>query len=205
MALTNSLAVNKLTSVFFAVNRPNIIGTDDGESVVDFDAFVSESHSVEAEVTTYPIETGEQIADHIIDMPRELTVRAISTTTPIQLGGGLGNAANIISNIGNAFEDESDILKPSGRAWHNLIAMMRQKQPISITTILGHYSSMVLVGLNTVSDEDTGEDLFVDMAFKEVFYLTEDGVSSNIEKIEKPGLFDSFTSKSEGHKDLVEL
>jgi hypothetical protein len=205
MAWQNSLVVNKLTSVFFAINRPNIIGSDDGTSVVDFDEFISESHSVEAQVTSYPIETGEQIADHIIDMPRELTIRAISTTTPIQLGGGLENVGNIVSNIGNMFKDESDILKPSGRAWHNLIAMMRQKVPISITTILGHYSSMVLVGLNTVSDEDTGEDLFVDMEFKEIFYLTEDGVSSNISKIEEPGLFDAFTDKSEGHKDLLEF
>jgi len=201
---TDKLIPSKLTSIFFAVNRPNIIGSDKG-TVVQFDAFVSETHSVEAMTTDYPIETGEQIADHIVHQPRELTIRAIAGTTPIQLYGGLGNAGEMVTNIiKNPFRDESKILNRAGRAWNDLIAQLRVGVPVSITTLLGHYDSMTIVSLVATSDEETGRDLYVDIGLKEIFYLTENGVSSSIDPVANPNMFDAFMDTIYGHIDLLE-
>lgn len=59
--------------------------------IFQFDAVINEQHSRESTVTSFPVESGQTVTDHVIVAPAELTVQGIITDSPI------GNAKALIT------------------------------------------------------------------------------------------------------------
>lgn len=59
--------------------------------IFQFDAVINEQHSRDAQVTQFPVETGQVVTDHILVMPPEVTVQGIITDSPI------GNRKSLIT------------------------------------------------------------------------------------------------------------
>lgn len=55
--------------------------------VIDFDATISEQHTLSVNVTSHPIETGATMTDHIRPNPDSLTLDFFITNTPISILG----------------------------------------------------------------------------------------------------------------------
>lgn len=64
-----------------------------GACIFQFDAVINEQHSRDAQVTQFPVETGQVVTDHIIVNPPELTVQGIITDSPI------GNARSLLTEV----------------------------------------------------------------------------------------------------------
>lgn len=62
-----------------------------GACIFQFDAVINEQHSRDAQVTQFPVETGQVVTDHIIVAPPEITVQGIITDSPI------GNARSLLT------------------------------------------------------------------------------------------------------------
>ena len=66
---------------------------------IDLDATISDGHQYSNRVTKFPIESGANISDHVIQDPEVVTIKGFVTNAPVKLFGGIGNAVNISRNV----------------------------------------------------------------------------------------------------------
>ena len=198
-------ALNKLSSIFFKINRPNIVGNN-RVGFVRFTAFLSEENRAELEVTDFPIESGASVADHAIFKPRELVINATASNTPMQFFGGVGNIIDQATNIFSNFSTDWETVPTNARRqWQNLISLLYKRTLVNITTVMEVYENMMLVSVVSYSDDTTGGDLFVEMRFKEVIIVdTRKGISSLYVDLENKGLYDKTFNSKYGSLSLLD-
>lgn len=63
-----------------------ILSAEDNPVVVEFDATMSENHDKVTEVTTHPVESGADIADHVRSLPTAFSCEVYVSNTPIEAG-----------------------------------------------------------------------------------------------------------------------
>jgi len=174
--LSNSIT-EKTLGLFFQINRPNIVGA------VSFDAFISESHNITADITQIPLESGALVTDHIIFKPLILNITAVVSNTPLRYFGGLDNLQKGVQLIKDAFTLSGDYRQTfAQKAWISLLTMFSDAQELTITTANSVYPNMVIVAIDTTSDKDTSEILEVNLTFQQIQRRTlghyEDGLLS---------------------------
>ena len=70
--------------------------------LVELDASLSESHSMNATVTEYPVEEGADIADHIRRQPDTITISGIVSDTPLVYLASLQAPSPIVDDLTRA-------------------------------------------------------------------------------------------------------
>lgn len=111
--------------------------------VIQLDAALTANHSADAEVTEHKIETGSNIADHIVVKPKQLRIDGLIVDFPLPgQAGGFGPGS----------------LGFKGRAatlYAQLEALQASGTPIEVRTSLKTYERMVLKGLSAPQDKAT--------------------------------------------------
>lgn len=134
---------------------------------VSFDATIESTLSASVETTTYPLESGIDVADHTLIMPLEYTMTVVVSNNPLQpgitdfIGGGISNFLRIpgIAAIAGAF---SGLLSSSNETHgstvlQTLITQMVARQPVTITDGDITLSDMIITSVTrtrTVENED---------------------------------------------------
>ncbi len=69
-----------------ALHTTSLFYSEDGYSVgsIRFDLIVSESHTLESQVTEHPIENGSVVADHVRQLPRKGSLSGLVTNHPLK-------------------------------------------------------------------------------------------------------------------------
>ena len=93
---------------------------------IDLDLTLRQGHGAEVEVSENPIETGAEIADHVVDVPDVLTIQGLQTDTP-PIGGFPGRAT---------------------LAWRRLKALVRRHELVDVITSTERYRNMMLLRLD---------------------------------------------------------
>lgn len=107
------------------------------------DAVLSESHRFRSRVTTFPVESGSVISDHVINEPEEITLTGHVTNTPIQLlGGALSGAVND-DRVQTAFDV--------------LTALHEDSALVTVVSGLKVYEDMLITSLYFPRDRRTGQ------------------------------------------------
>jgi len=79
------------------------IGVLDGVDGIELDCSVQETHERTATLTQSPVEDGSTISDHVILLPKRLTIEGIVSSTPLGAAGLVGSALSAAASAaGNA-------------------------------------------------------------------------------------------------------
>lgn len=141
---------------FFFTNKP--IGNIGGITV---DATINDSVSYDSGITSFPIEDGSYISDHITLQPYSVSINGIITDTPFFLPNIFENVAfnsSSVSRVKNAYEE--------------LLTLYINKEPFTVITGLDIYSDMFFTSFNIARDANTGHALSFDAKFEKVNYAT---------------------------------
>lgn len=121
------------------------------------DVASAEDHDLQTDVTDYPVEEGGDITDHARNKPDTVTLECIVSDTPL---GQLATFRGLESSL------------PSDDAYARLKAIRAAKEPVTITTSLGIYTSMMLTSLGIPRRPDNGDALRFKVTFKQVVIVT---------------------------------
>jgi len=170
------------------LNRKRLVITDGDNQSLMFDATVSENHLDKSVYTRHPIESGGSISDHKIDEPLQLTVRSIQSNHPPSIVGALittgssfmGNAIGGIGGAAASFGGSkigTELINRAGNdenknraqtAYQMLSDWKKNGIPLSISTGLIPYSSMVISELSSERKAKNAESLDVRVVFEEL-------------------------------------
>lgn len=114
---------------------------------VELDVTIREDHRYSSRVTTYPIEDGSTLSDHIINEPTVLVLEGIVTDTPL---GFLS------------------LFNRSVDAFNRLIQIHQNRQLVTVVTGLKVYPNMVITVLNVPREVRTGQSLRFTIEMQEV-------------------------------------
>lgn len=105
---------------------------------VFLDATLTEDHQYNSRVTSYPIEDGTIISDHIINEPETLSITGIVSDTPLAFLP--------------PFNRSSD-------AFNRLVRIQNNKERITVVTGIKVYTNMVITSLQVPRNTQTGQSL----------------------------------------------
>lgn len=128
-------------------------------STLDLDASPSQTHASEAEVTEHPVETGEQIVDHVRPRPRTLRIEGVVTGEP--LGPRRGGASP---------ESAFDVLE----------RLLEAGRPLTVETSLRTYEQMVLQSWEAPRDAQTGRALLFTATFRQIRIVRSQTVDASL-------------------------
>lgn len=116
--------------------------------ILTLDASVEEAHSVEVEITQFPIETGSNISDHRIRKPKKLRMRGVISNHPLVF------PLTALTMRAGPYGGKRDV-----EAWDKLNALLESEQLLTIITTLKTYENMVLQSISAPRDAARGESL----------------------------------------------
>ena len=117
------------------------------------DGIYREDHRRKSLVTAYPVQSGVNIADHAIREPDKLTLEAVFSAYVQQ---------------GQVYDEDAP-----RRAYAALGQLMEDRVLVTVHTLLGSYSNMLVKDLKATVDESTGRNLLATIEFQEVRELDE--------------------------------
>lgn len=129
------------------------------------DAAITEEHTYNSEVTSYPVEAGSDITDNVRVLPIEITIEGLVSNTPLV---AMANIRNVLSGLDIFAADNTT---PSSNAFDHLRRIRDAREPVSITTSLKLYENMVMESLSFPRDSDTGSSLRFNATFKQVIIV----------------------------------
>lgn len=132
---------------------------------VQFDASVREVHTYSAEATSFPVEDGSVISDHVRRLPDGLEIYGIVTNTPVVYLASLFAPSPIVE----------DFLRPTDRveaALNEIIRIMEKSELVDVITSLKEYRNMALLRSSIVRDADKGNILDCTMTLRSISIVT---------------------------------
>lgn len=162
------MAINLL----FGRREPGKIGE------LELDATLNETHDYANDVTSFPVESGAEISDHIKREPERITIEGFVTDTPVKfLGGQLGQNLDVTDR--NRVKDSFETLMAiAGYDYPDQVdsrtATPNTAQIIDVVTGLRVYSNMVMTRLSIPRNNRTGKALRFTAEFTRIrFTLSE--------------------------------
>jgi len=129
--------------------------------LVTFDASVSEQHTKTAEVTSYPVEDGVDITDHIRRQPEEVAINGIVSNTPICYLASLLAPSPLKNDLTSASERAE-------LAYSEMQRVMDSGELVSVVTSLRDYDNMAIISLSVTRDAANGNVLNANVTMREV-------------------------------------
>jgi len=138
--------------------------------VLELDATVSDGHEYANELTSYPVEDGADITDHIRRHPERVTIEGFITNSPVKYFGGEGKVGNQYLGDQSGTNDESRVASalekllelagydPAGKL-NPAAAGNRAAKIVTVVTGLRNYSNMIMTKLSVPRNSQTGESL----------------------------------------------
>lgn len=173
------MAIVSLFAEAFLKEKPILTAID----VINVDATVTENHEASARVTSNPIESGSNVADHVILEPRKLSLDCVVSESPIRIeqsligaaagaiGGALGGLAGSLATTGIAVLGSALLGQETNRSrttYQKLLELRNRRQPIQVVTGLETYGSMIITSVGIPRDNKTGRSLRFSLSFEEV-------------------------------------
>ena len=118
------------------------------------DGFLDESHEREVTTTSYPVESGASLTDHAVRQPDKLTLTGwVSSLLP----SSEANTSRPIS--------ERNV-----EAWRRIGELMRDREPVTVATLLGSYHNMLIVKASAPVNRRTGRALRFTIELQEILF-----------------------------------
>jgi hypothetical protein len=132
---------------------------------IQLDSVLEEAHDNTIRLTQNPIESGVDVTDHAIVVPKKLSMRAVVTDSPL----GLAAFALLVDSVTNLFgTSTNENATRSQQAYALLLALKERREPIVVTTRLVVYDNMVITRLAVVQDKDTSQAVFLNIELEQI-------------------------------------
>ena len=132
-------------------NKPVLVTISD----VVLDASLDETHSFTSTATSYPVESGATISDHIHNNPLRLSITGLISNNPVS-----GQA-----NAGGRYIGE---INRADLVYKKLMSVWTNREPITVITALATYENMVLTGFAVPRDVRIGDAIKVNLDFTQI-------------------------------------
>lgn len=118
-------------------------------NIITFDTMLTEEHRYSSRVTSYPVESGTIVSDHILNLPDTIILSGFITDTPL----------NIFATFNR-----------SVAAFNALINIHRTREVVEVVTGLKIYKNMALVSLDVPRNMKTGQTLTFNIEFQRILF-----------------------------------
>lgn len=126
------------------------------------DVSIREIHSLQANITRFPVEFGASITDHIINQPRTLTIDGLISDTPS------GLVALVVPGLVTGL-----VSTPPGlAAFDTMKSWWGNKQILDVQTGLDVYTNMVIRNFSFPKDANTGRALRFSLSLEEIIRVS---------------------------------
>jgi len=137
---------------------------ESGESLgfFEIDAFLVETYNFANRLTNLTVEEGDSISDHVFEEPDTIDIEAFIGQAKFETF--TGTIDTDLSNVEIPEDPKSRIRQ----AYHELLRMKRERQPVDVVTGLDTFPDMVITKFNISRDVESGEDLSFTMSFQKI-------------------------------------
>ena len=139
---------------------------DTSSILLELDASIREDHTLTAESTDLPIETGSVISDHIILRPRTLTIESTVSDSPVQYLSALSTGS--VGNWGG------QKLSSSLEAWRTLTTIWFDRVPFDVVTGRDYYKNMIITSLTSPASAKIGRQTRFTANLKQLQIVTKE-------------------------------
>lgn len=156
--------VANIIATAFLLRSPAKIDT------IVLDASVTETHTMEVDVTDHPVEQGAPVTDHARPKPITLSMEGIISNTPLSRTQQL----RMVTSLGITFQTTAEaehILGAPGygeQAYMAMQAIRDAAKLITVVTSLRTYENMEMTSLVVPRNKDVGECFRFTAQFKEI-------------------------------------
>lgn len=206
------------------VGHPDLVHFLDvrtGACIFQFDAVINEQHSRDAQVTQFPVETGQTVTDHLLVTPPEITVQGIITDSPI------GNAKSLITEAiatgvtlvtppllvaaagaaygaASSYRADQGTASPSHAAFAKLFALQggdpEATPPVPPSLVHVHsklkiYTNMAIKTISVPRDRTVSNAIVVQVTLQKIFLVQPQTV--DVTKLASPALGASKANEGE--------
>lgn len=133
----------------FNIKNPTEIGKLKVDIVKSFE------YQYDQDVTSHPVETGFEIADHIVNKPLKLTMTVGISSSPVTWFWKNGWGTKKFANGLQALESIRDA-----------------KQPVTIVRPEKKYDNMVMTSCRVTKHDSTKSIIYVDLSFQQIIKVT---------------------------------
>jgi len=126
------------------------------------DAFLVETYNFANRLTNLTVEEGDNISDHVVEEPDTIDIEAFIGQTKFETNSETPDTD--LSKVEIPDNPKSRIQQ----AYHELLRMKRERQPVDVVTGLDTLTDMVITSLNISRDVETGSDLPFSMSFQKI-------------------------------------
>jgi hypothetical protein len=161
------------------------------------DLSMTEDHSSDIQVTEHPVEVGSDVTDNARPKPDMLTVEGFISETPFDGTGApyWGNydpSRPFDTTKGFSFPrpEMGDDFLPLGRAKaaFDLLRLLKDNStPLSITTSLHYYPTMLIENLHFPRDPQIGDSLKISIKFRAVRFVNSDTAKVSVKSARDQG------------------
>ena len=144
-----------------------------GDAIIP-DVVISEMHSDQVTVTNHPVDTGADLSDHAIIQPTTVTCTFAWSDSSRAINSALDGS------ILQGMETTKDV-------YEKLLALMRARQPLRLSTGKRAYENVIITALKTTSSVETESAAIIEITFQEVFMALAQTVSLSSIKQKNPG------------------
>lgn len=116
---------------------------------ITFDNNISEEHRFSSRVTSYPVESGTIMTDHILNLPDTIVISGLVTDTPL--------------NMFFSFNRSID-------AFNRLVAIHEKREVVKVQTGLKTYNNMAIVTLDVPRNMKTGQTLTFNIELQRITF-----------------------------------
>lgn len=141
-----------------------LFGSDPAIGEIKLDVSINEHHSIDNDVTQYPVEEGADLTDHIRPLPQRITMTGFITNSPLVLLAGFGLAARLEKRTLTAY---NELKRIAGRE-KDALGNLKPPQLVTIVTSLDVYTNMALERLEIPRDKTTGDSIYFTAEFVQV-------------------------------------
>lgn len=134
---------------------------------ISLDLILSEEHSLNAVVTEHPIQNGSSVADHVSILPQSGTFKALVSNYSISTAEA-DKDEDWMDTYRRAESRQASMPNRAQEAWIALKELERRREPITIVTVLEVYDNVILTGIRTTLDEETGDALEIEISYQQV-------------------------------------
>jgi hypothetical protein len=167
-------------------------------TALKFDCALSETHTVKNEATSFPVESGLDISDHVRQEPDQLKITGFVTNSPIEY---LSFATSASDRVQAAYDT---LMRLAGRKNTKLVTDLDsffKPVIIDVATTLRMWLNMLIVSLEIVREPDTGDAIEFVMELKSIKKVAVNQANVNYSDTARSGgsggVDDQLTAKTE--------
>lgn len=190
----------------FEGDRKRVSFVQGKQTIVQFDAVLQETHTLETSPTVFPVEDGSTVGDHIIVAPVELNLTGIITDTPLNNRNQLFKES--ITSVANAvigplgvlgataafagFGAQQGASSPSFTAYNQLVKLAVgdasgtttiPPMPFDVVTRLRRYPNMVIKNMSVPRDATTGNALVFTIQLAQMTIVSPQTLTLSLSKL----------------------